>query len=79
LTQEVQQAKDDTLAFYVEQFEGLSDREIVAMFYQARQQDYLEIDTQAAELEQKINTQPKIAASEIKEAIAKLKNATAKF
>jgi hypothetical protein len=51
----------------------LSDREIIAMFCQARQQDYLEIDTQAAELEQKINTQPKIAASEIKEAIAKLR------
>jgi hypothetical protein len=35
LTQEVQQAKEDTLVFYVEQFEGLSDREIVAMFHQA--------------------------------------------
>jgi hypothetical protein len=73
LAQEVQQAKGDSLVFYVEQFEGLSDGEISEMFRQARQQDYLEIDTQAAELEQKINTQPKIAASEIKEAIAKLR------
>lgn len=73
LAQEVQQAKGDTLVFYVEQFEGLSDGEISEMFRQARQQDYLEIDTQAAELEQKINTQPPIEVPQIKEAIAKLR------
>jgi hypothetical protein len=60
LAQEVQQAKGDSLVFYVEQFEGLSDGEISEMFRQARQQDYLEIDTQAAELEQKINSQQQI-------------------
>ena len=73
LAQEVQQAKGDTLVFYVEQLEGLSDREIVALFREARQQDYLEIDTQAAELEQKINTQQQIEVPQIKEAIAKLR------
>jgi hypothetical protein len=79
LAQEVQQAKGDTLVFYVEQFEGLSDREIVAMFHQARQQDYLEIDTQAAELEQKINTQPQIEVSQIKEAMSSTSFAIAKL
>jgi hypothetical protein len=73
LAQEVQQAKGDTLVFYVEQFEGLSDGEISEMFRQARQQDYLEIDTQAAELEQKINSQPQIEVPQTKEAIAKLR------
>lgn len=73
LAQEVQQAKGDTLVFYVEQFEGLSDGEISEMFRQARQQDYLEIDTQAAELEQQIGIQPQIEVPQIKEAIAKLR------
>jgi hypothetical protein len=89
LAQEVQQAKGDTLVFYVEQFEGLSDGEISEMFRQARQQDYLEIDTQAAELEQQIAIQPQIEREgrrgfpamtnrvvevlQIKEAIAKLR------
>jgi hypothetical protein len=57
----------------------LSDREIVAMFHQARQQDYLEIDTQAAELEQKINTQPQIEVSQIKEAMSSTSFAIAKL
>ncbi len=73
LMQEVQQAKGDALVFYVEQFEGLSDQQLIEMFRQARQQDYLEIDTQAEELEKKISTQPKIEVVEIKNAIAKLR------
>ncbi|BAU63975.1 hypothetical protein STA3757_13440 [Stanieria sp. NIES-3757] len=73
LAQEVQQAKGDALVFYVEQFDGLSDEQIIKLFREARQQDYLEIDTQAEELEHKINTQQKIEILEIKEAIAKLK------
>lgn len=73
LAQEVQQAKGDALVFYVEQFEGLSDQQIIELFREVRQQDYIEIDTQAAELEKKINAQPTIETSEIKEAIAKLR------
>jgi hypothetical protein len=73
LAQEVQQAKGDALVFYVEQFEGLSDQQIIELFREARQQDYIEIDSQAEKLEQKINTQQTIKASEIKEAIAKFK------
>jgi hypothetical protein len=73
LAQEVRQAEGDALVFYVEQFEGLSDRQIVELFREARQQEYVEIDTQAAELEKKLNTQQKITTSELKDAIAKLR------
>jgi hypothetical protein len=73
LAQEVQQASGEALVFYVEQFEGLSDRQLIELFRQARQQDYIEIKIQAEELENKINKQQNIAASEIKDAIAKLR------
>ena len=73
LMQEVQQAKGDALVFYVEQFEGLSDQQLIEIFREFRQQEYIEIDTQAEELEKKINTQPKIEVLEIKNAIAKLR------
>ena len=73
LMQEVQQAKGDALVFYVEQFEGLSDQQLIEIFREVRQQEYIEIDTQAEELEKKINTQPKIEVLEIKNAIAKLR------
>jgi hypothetical protein len=73
LTQEVQQAKGDALVFYVEQFEGLSDQQLIEIFREVRQQEYIEIDIQAEELEKKINTQPKIEVLEIKNAIAKLR------
>jgi hypothetical protein len=73
LAQEVKQAAGEALVLYVEQFEGLSDRQIIELFRQARQQEYLEIDAQIEELEKKINTQPKITVLEIKEAIAKIK------
>jgi hypothetical protein len=73
LRQEVQQAKGEALVFYVEQFEGLSDQQLIEMFRQVRQQDYLELETQAEELEQKIKTKAKITRLEIKNAIAKFR------
>jgi hypothetical protein len=73
LAQEVKQAAGEALVLYVEQFEGLSDRELITMFREVRQQEYLEIDAQIEALEKKIKTQPKITVLEIKEAIAKLK------
>jgi hypothetical protein len=73
LMQEVQQVQGDALVSYVEQFEGLNDQQIIELFRQTRQQDYLEIDARLEELEKKINSQSKITPSEIKEAIAKLK------
>lgn len=73
LAQEVRQAGGEALVLYVEKFEGLSEQQIIELFRQARQQEYLEIDTQAEELEKKISAKQPLEVSEIKEAIAKLK------
>lgn len=56
LAQEVQQAKGEALMMHVERFEGLSDAQLIELFRQARAQDYADIDTQAAELEQRLGT-----------------------
>jgi hypothetical protein len=54
LSQEVQQAKGEALVMYVEQFEGLSDADLIERFRQARTQDYAELETQAQALEQSL-------------------------
>jgi hypothetical protein len=54
LAQEVQQAKGDALVIHVQEFEGLTDSQIVELFRSARQQEYAEIEAQAGEVEQAI-------------------------
>src|SRR5919109_4002314 len=54
LTEEVKQAKGDALVMHVDQFEGLSDAELIERFRQARAADYTELDAQAHELEQSL-------------------------
>jgi hypothetical protein len=56
LAQEVQQAMGEALMMHVERFEGLTDVELIELFRQARAQDYADIDAQAAELEQRLDT-----------------------
>jgi hypothetical protein len=51
LAQEVQQAKGEAVVMHVEQFEGLSDPDLIEHFRQARAEDYAELDAQAKELE----------------------------
>jgi hypothetical protein len=51
LAQEVQHAKGEALVIYVEQFEGLTDEQLIELFRAARQQEYAEINAQAEELE----------------------------
>jgi hypothetical protein len=68
LAQEVQQAKGEALVFYVEQFEGLTDEQLIEMFREIRQQDYLEIEQQATVIEAKISTQQKIKVAEVQDA-----------
>ncbi|MBD2113715.1 chromate resistance protein [Nodosilinea sp. FACHB-141] len=50
LAQEVQKASGEALIMRVEQFEGLSDSEIVERFRAARRDDYAELATQATAL-----------------------------
>ncbi|ELR99559.1 chromate resistance protein ChrB domain-containing protein [Gloeocapsa sp. PCC 73106] len=47
LANAVQQAKGETLIIHVQQFEGLTDPEIIQLFREVRQQDYAEILQQA--------------------------------
>jgi hypothetical protein len=51
LAEEVRHAKGEALVMQVEQFDGLSDAELMERFRQARAEDYAALDAQAAELE----------------------------
>lgn len=52
LAQEIRQAQGEALVMRVEQFEGLTDPQIIERFQQARAEEYDEIETQLAALEQ---------------------------
>src|SRR5215831_4951855 len=51
LAQEVEQAKGEALLMRVERFEGLSDADLIALFQEARKEDYAALDARAAALE----------------------------
>jgi hypothetical protein len=51
LAQEVEQAKGEALLMRVERFEGLSDAQLIALFQEARKEDYAALDARAAALE----------------------------
>src|SRR5579864_4872286 len=51
LAQEVEQAKGEALLMRVERFEGLSDTQLIALFQEARKDDYAALDAEAAALE----------------------------
>jgi len=54
LAQEIRQAQGEALVMHVEQFEGLSDTQLIELFRQARDEEYGEIETQLVTLEQTI-------------------------
>jgi hypothetical protein len=51
LAREVEQAKGEALLMRVERFEGLSDAELVALFQEARKEEYTALNARAVELE----------------------------
>jgi hypothetical protein len=51
LAEEVQHAKGEALVMRVEQFDGLSDTELMERFRQVRAEDYAALEAQAVELE----------------------------
>lgn len=80
LAQEVQQAKGESLVIHVQQFEGLTDTEIIELFRVARQQEYVEIRVQADEIEKNLQSSTTNHSQldhenqqRLKEAIAKLR------
>ncbi len=56
LAQEIQQAEGEALVMRVPQFEGLDDGQIMALFNQARAEEYEEILEQLIDLERQIET-----------------------
>jgi hypothetical protein len=57
LAEEVQHAKGEALVMRVEQFDGLSDAELMERFRQTRAEDYTALDAQAAELEARLGAE----------------------
>jgi hypothetical protein len=57
LAQQVRQAEGEAVVMHFGQFEGLADQEVIALFRQALQEDYVAIDAQAEHLEQAIHQQ----------------------
>jgi len=55
LAEEVNQAKGEALVMRVEQFEGISDADLMERFRQARAEDYAALEAQAATLEAQLD------------------------
>lgn len=58
LAQEIRQAEGEALIMRVDQFDGLSDAQVIARFQEARSKDYAELDIQAMALEQELSARP---------------------
>ena len=55
VAQEIQKSYGQALVMHVEQFDGLSDQQLIDLFRASRKEDYAEIEAQAAELEKAVN------------------------
>lgn len=75
LAREVEQAKGEALLMRVERFEGLSDPQLLALFDEARKEDYAALESRAGELEKLIAVSRKREAdlSQPRDALAKLR------
>jgi hypothetical protein len=56
LAQEIRQANGEALVMRVEQFEGLTDEQLIALFNAARKEEYAPVDAHAAALEKQLTT-----------------------
>jgi hypothetical protein len=59
LAEEVQQAKGEALVMRVEQFEGLTDADLIERFRRARAQDYAALDAKAVALQDHLKAERK--------------------
>lgn len=73
LTQEIKQADGQALVMYVQQFEGLSDQQLIDLFREARQEDYAELKVQVTNLAQTIAAEKNIEKyTDFQETLTKL-------
>lgn len=76
LVREVEQAKGEALLMRVERFEGLSDTQLVALFHDARKEDYTALDDRAAGLEKSLTGSRRrepIDSAAVRESLARLR------
>ncbi|MBI1876958.1 MAG: chromate resistance protein [Chloroflexi bacterium] len=74
LAQEIRQAQGEALVMRVEQFEGVTDAQLIELFREARHEEYSELEAQAAVLEQAIQTTTNVEnLSEMQETLSKLR------
>lgn len=74
LAQEVQQVNGEALVIHVEQFDGLTDEQLIELFRETRHTEYTEIDQQAKELEKTITADlKKEVLVEVSDKLAKLR------
>ncbi|MDP9312993.1 MAG: chromate resistance protein [Chloroflexota bacterium] len=71
LAQELRRAHGEALVMRVTRFEGLSDQDLITLFHEGRTQDYAELETQTAELEQLLGTASS-SAPDVHDALARL-------
>lgn len=73
LAQEITQLNGQAVVMHVQQFEGLTEQQLIDLFREARREDYVEIKTQIAALEQEIAAQTEDdQQADIQDKLAKL-------
>ena len=73
LAQEVRQVQGEALVMRVEQFEGMADQQLIDLFRRQREEEYAEIDSQAAELKKAIGAGKNLQDHpEVQDMLAKL-------
>jgi hypothetical protein len=73
LRQEIEQAQGQAVVMHVQQFDGLTDQQLVELFRAARRKDYADLEAKAHELEQTLTQDaPTGPATEGQDALAKL-------
>jgi hypothetical protein len=76
LAQEVEQASGEALLMHVERFDGLGDTQLIALFDEARKEDYAALDARAAELERTLTgsrSRQSTDSPQLRESLAKLR------
>ncbi|MGB8647460.1 MAG: chromate resistance protein ChrB domain-containing protein [Anaerolineae bacterium] len=74
LAQEIRHAQGEALVMRVAQFEGLTDEQLVALFNQARAQEYAEVDQAAVPLEKASRKLKQDQRAEVQDALARLRS-----
>src|SRR5512145_2454664 len=74
LAREIRQAKGEAVVMRVEQFEDLTDQQLIELFHAAREEDYAELDRQVVELGKALGKRAKEAErSPAKDELEKLR------